>query len=84
MVIKFPVVGGFVEGDRWSYSIEDPQPVNTPASSATPIIFTNVPWGIRLKSLLQFSSGIVAWQRQAGNPSDALASIRTDPRLFLR
>jgi hypothetical protein len=83
MVIKFPVVGA-VDGGSVTVLEVDPQPVNTPASSATPIIFTNLLWGIRLKSLLQFSSGNVTWQRLAGNPGDAEVSISTDPRLFLR
>src|ERR1035441_151270 len=77
MVIKFPVVGGAVEGLVTVLELEL-QPVNTPASSAALTIFTNVLWGIRLKSLLQFSSGNVTWQRLAGNPGDAMVSISTD------
>ncbi len=58
--------------------------LNTPASSATPAIFTNLLWGIRLKSLLQFSSGIHLAATGRDSPAIAPVSISTDPRLFLR
>jgi hypothetical protein len=84
MVIKFPVVGAGVVLVVVVVVEEEPQPVNNPARSAAPIKFTNLPWGIRLKSLLQSTSGNVTWPRQAGNTGDAQMSISTDPRLFLR
>ena len=64
MVIKFPVPGlELVDEDD-----ELEQLVKTPASSTTPTIFASLLWGVRLKSLLRFTSGIGAWPRQPGDP----------------
>ena len=83
MVIKVPVLGlaEVVEVvTRMSSRL-----VKIPAANTTPIIFSNVHWGVRLKSLLQFTSGNVDWARKPGTPEHiADGCIDTDPRLFLR
>jgi hypothetical protein len=86
MVIKFPVVGGFVEEVVLGsvVVVEELQLVNNPASSATPIIFTSLPWCFRLKSLLQLTSGNGAWLRQPATPNYVSMVMSADPRLFFR
>ena len=78
MVIKVPLPGlGVVD-------FEEPQLVKNPATSNTPTIFASLSWGVRLKSLLQFTSGNGTYRGSLGIPALALVGISTDPRLFLR
>jgi len=62
MVIKVPLPGLGLVG------VVVEQLVKTPATSTTPIIFASLLWGVRLKSLLQFTSGIGTQPRQPGDP----------------
>jgi hypothetical protein len=63
IVIKFPVLGLAVDVE---VEDEDEQLVKTPAANTTPMIFASLNWDVRLKSLLQFTSGIGAWVRRPG------------------
>jgi hypothetical protein len=42
------------------------QLVKDPAANTNPIIFASLFWGVRIKSLLQFTSGISTRRRQPG------------------
>jgi hypothetical protein len=78
MVIKVPLPGlGLVD-------VEDPQLVKDPATSTTPMIFASLLGGVRLKSLLQFTSGNGIGCGSMGTLTFTPLAMNTEPRLFLR
>ena len=75
MVIKVPVPGLGLLVD-----VEElEQLVKNPATSTAPIIFTSLPWGFRLKSLLQLTYGNGTPLRQPGDPGSCPGGYQHRP-----